>query len=126
MKWLVVLCAVVVVAYAQEKYTDKYDNMNVDEILNNERLLNGYASCLLDKGPCTPEGTELKAHMIEAIETGCAKCTEKQEKTAAKIIKKLATEHLDIWKEFTAKYDPTGKWQNEYRERAKENGFELP
>lgn len=42
------------------KYTTKYDNIDVDRILSSKRLLQNYMNCLLDKGPCTAEGKELK------------------------------------------------------------------
>jgi hypothetical protein len=43
-----------------EKYTTKYDNINIDEILASDRLVENYVKCLLDKGRCSPEGSELK------------------------------------------------------------------
>lgn len=43
-----------------EQYTDRYDEINIEEILGNKRLLTGYVKCLLDTGRCTPEGKELK------------------------------------------------------------------
>lgn len=43
------------------KYTTKYDNIDIDRILVSQRLLRNYVNCLLDKGPCTPEGKELKS-----------------------------------------------------------------
>lgn len=46
---------------ANTKYTTKYDNINLDEILNSSRLLDNYCKCLLDLGRCTPEGKELKS-----------------------------------------------------------------
>lgn len=45
---------------APQKYTSKYDDINLDEILSNRRLLVPYVHCILDKGKCTPEGKELK------------------------------------------------------------------
>jgi hypothetical protein len=39
----------------------RWDYINVDEILSSDRLVNNYVKCLLDKGPCTPDGTELKS-----------------------------------------------------------------
>jgi hypothetical protein len=42
------------------KYTTKYDNINVDDILASDRLVDNYAKCLLETGKCTPEGSELK------------------------------------------------------------------
>jgi hypothetical protein len=43
-----------------DKYTTRYDNIDVDEILASERLLDNYFKCLMDRGRCTAEGTELK------------------------------------------------------------------
>lgn len=57
---LVFVLSIAAVALAQDKYTTRFDNVNIDEILNNRRLLKGYANCLLDKGPCSPDGAELK------------------------------------------------------------------
>lgn len=41
---------------SRETYSDKYDNVNVDLILKSERLLNRYMACILDEGPCSPDG----------------------------------------------------------------------
>lgn len=43
-----------------ETYDNKYDNIDIDEILQSERLLTNYIKCLGDKGPCTPDGKLLK------------------------------------------------------------------
>lgn len=42
-------------------YTTKYDNIDLDEIIHNDRLLKNYVDCLLEKGRCTPDGLELKS-----------------------------------------------------------------
>jgi hypothetical protein len=44
-----------------EKYTTRYDSINVDEILDSDRLRDNYVNCVLEKGKCTPEGTELRS-----------------------------------------------------------------
>lgn len=51
----------IVACFADEKYTTKYDNVDLDEIIGNKRLLKNYVNCLLDKGNCTPDGQELKS-----------------------------------------------------------------
>jgi hypothetical protein len=43
-----------------EKYTTKYDNNNVEIFSASNRLMKHYFKCLMDIGPCTPAGTELK------------------------------------------------------------------
>lgn len=42
-------------------YTTKYDNFDVDSVLNNQRLLRNYMKCILGEGQCTKEGTEVKS-----------------------------------------------------------------
>jgi hypothetical protein len=44
-----------------EKYTTKYDNVDLEEILKSDRLLKNYVNCLLDKGKCSPDGQELRS-----------------------------------------------------------------
>lgn len=61
---VVVVLSVVALAVAQNKYTSKYDNVNIDMILANDRVLNNYIKCLMEEGPCTPEGRELKSKKI--------------------------------------------------------------
>lgn len=65
MKVFVVLFAAAVVAVAiakpADKYTTKYDNVDLDEIIKNDRLMYNYVKCLLDKGNCSPDGAELKS-----------------------------------------------------------------
>lgn len=38
----------------------RYDNLDVEQILSNDRVLSSYINCLLEKGPCTPELRELR------------------------------------------------------------------
>jgi hypothetical protein len=44
-----------------DKYTTRYDNLDVNGILKSERLLRNYFNCVMDRGPCTREGLELKS-----------------------------------------------------------------
>ena len=69
------VCMFIALASAlPQKYTTKYDNINLDDILRSERLLNNYFNCLMDKGKCTPDGNELKRTLPDALKTGCKKC----------------------------------------------------
>lgn len=68
-----VLCVLSVVS-AQEKYTTKYDGVNLEEILKSDRLFNNYYKCLMDTGRCTPDGNELKRTLPDALKTDCSKC----------------------------------------------------
>lgn len=63
------LATIIAVALAlpQNRYTTKYDNIDVDKILGNDRILTSYIKCLQDKGACTAEGRELKGNYITLI-----------------------------------------------------------
>lgn len=58
---LLSLASLLVLAITAEKYSGKYDNMDVDRILQNNRVLTNYIRCLMDEGPCTAEGRELRS-----------------------------------------------------------------
>lgn len=60
--FLLVFSIVVAVSYSDDgKYTTKYDNIDLDEILKSDRLLKNYFECVMDRGNCTPDGAELKS-----------------------------------------------------------------
>lgn len=57
-----------------KSYTNKFDNFDIDSVLNNNRILTSYIKCLLDEGNCTNEGRELKSksnlHIITILARG--------------------------------------------------------
>ncbi|KAG8234029.1 hypothetical protein J437_LFUL013197 [Ladona fulva] len=56
-------------------YTTRFDYVNVDSFLSNSRLVNSYLACIMDKGPCTKEGNELKGHYGYLLFTLAARLT---------------------------------------------------
>ncbi|KAM0728452.1 putative odorant-binding protein A10 [Formica fusca] len=76
---LIVTCIVLVAHAADEKYSTKYDNIDVDAVLANPRLRNQYVSCVMGTSACiTGSARFLKEKFAEAFVTRCSKCTEKQ------------------------------------------------
>lgn len=59
-----VVASLVYCTFAEEKYTTKFDNFDVDKVLNNNRILTSYIKCLLDEGNCTNEGRELRSESL--------------------------------------------------------------
>nr|QGH51247.1 putative chemosensory protein 4 [Conopomorpha sinensis] len=121
MKLLIVLSCMAVAAYARpdSTYTDKYDQVNLDEILSNPRLRIPYIKCLLDQGKCSPEGKELKAHISEAMSNKCGKCTAKQREGSRVVIGYIINHEPEYWQQLTAKYDPERKYVKEYENELK-------
>ncbi|KAF4529196.1 hypothetical protein B566_EDAN011442 [Ephemera danica] len=62
---LVLVSVALSLAVPQESYTTKWDNINVEEILTSDRLLKNYMNCVVDKGKCTPDASELQ-HMTRS------------------------------------------------------------
>lgn len=44
-------------------YDTKYDSIDLNELLKNDRLRKNYVKCLLNEGPCTPDGQELRSNI---------------------------------------------------------------
>nr|USF20786.1 chemosensory protein [Lasioderma serricorne] len=96
-------------------YPTKYDNIDIDMILQNKRLFNNYVKCLLDQGRCNEEGQTLKNVIPEALTTNCAKCNDKQRETVKKVIKFLIEKRKSDWDALIAKYDPDGTYYKNYK-----------
>ncbi|XP_072942433.1 ejaculatory bulb-specific protein 3-like [Epargyreus clarus] len=95
-------------------YTSKYDGVNLDEILASERLLNGYVNCLLDNGPCTPDGKELKNNLPDAIDNDCKKCTDRQREGADKVMHYIIDHRPGDWTKLEIKYNSDGSYKQKY------------
>nr|WPO56420.1 chemosensory protein [Leucinodes orbonalis] len=96
-------------------YDEKYDKIDVDKILGDEAMFNGYLNCLLDKGPCELEyATDYRKLLPEVIATACAKCTPIQKTSVRKTVKAITERKPEEFKEFIAKYDPEHKHEKEF------------
>nr|AIX97841.1 chemosensory protein [Cnaphalocrocis medinalis] len=126
MKVVLVLFAVIAVALsAKTTYTSKFDNIDVDNILNNKRLLEGYVKCLMGTGKCTSEGNELKEKLPEALATECEKCTPAQKEKSEKIIRFLVNNRRELWDQLAVKYDPKDEYRQKYLDQAKAKGIDV-
>ncbi|KXJ74798.1 hypothetical protein RP20_CCG012930 [Aedes albopictus] len=127
MKFFVVALALIAVVAAQDEsmYTTKFDNINLDEILQSDRLFKNYYNCLTDAGPCTPEGNELKRVLPDALETNCAKCSQKQRDAGTRAIKYMTESRPEEWKVLRARFDPENKYVSQYLADAEKEGIKL-
>lgn len=110
---------------AEDKYTTKYDNIDLDTILASDRLLKNYVNCLLEKGSCTPDGKELKETLPDALATECNKCSEKQKKGTEKVVRYLVNKKPETWEQLKKKYDPTGQFTTKYVDDAHKQGINV-
>nr|ALG36157.1 chemosensory protein 4 [Sclerodermus sp. MQW-2015] len=74
-------------SFAEEMYSDKYDNIAIEDILNNDKVREEYYNCFMDTGPCvTEDAAYFKGNFVEAMATQCKKCTQKQQENFEKVI----------------------------------------
>lgn len=114
-------------------YETKYDDVDLDELLKNDRLRHAYVKCLLGEGPCTPDGQELKSKwsykvissllsiqlwttdaLPDAIQSDCSKCTEKQKIGADKVTHYLIDNKPDEWEKLADKFDKDDEYKTKY------------
>lgn len=65
---MVLLLGIVSSVVMAQTYPKNYDQVNIETVLNNDRVLTNYIKCLLEKGACTREGRELKSkYLLQAL-----------------------------------------------------------
>uniref|UniRef100_A0A1D1YN26 Ejaculatory bulb-specific protein 3 n=1 Tax=Anthurium amnicola TaxID=1678845 RepID=A0A1D1YN26_9ARAE len=108
---LAALAAVLALAAAKpQPQPGKLDSVDVDAVLKNKRLFDNYVKCIMDKAPCSVEGTELKQRLPKDLQSKCADCTPNDKTRARKVVTYLKNERKDVWEGFKAKFDPDNKW----------------
>lgn len=112
-------------ARPDDKYTTKYDSIDLEQILKSDRLFKNYFNCLMDAGKCTPDGSELKRLLPDALKTDCAKCSERQRNGTDRVITYLIEKKPAQWKQLQEKYDPENIYVNKYRTEAEKRGLNV-
>nr|SAJ59015.1 putative chemosensory protein [Triatoma brasiliensis] len=108
------------------KYTTKYDNIDLDEILNNDRIYEKYFLCLKGEGKCTPDGRELKVALPDALKTRCVKCSEKQRAGTEKVLRFILDKKPNDYLVLEKIYDPDRMYRVMYKEDAEKLGLKFP
>ncbi|XP_057338191.1 allergen Tha p 1-like [Microplitis mediator] len=105
-------------------YSTKYDNIDINSVIKNERLLNNYVGCLMDEKPCTPDGAELKKNLPDALASECASCSPAQKNIANVMYHHLIDNRPDLWSKLETKYDPSGGYRIRYLNQNQNEGNE--
>nr|QKK82661.1 chemosensory protein [Histia rhodope] len=118
--WSVLLGLIGLVAVTRAGlYSAKLDALDVHDVINNKRLLQGYIKCVLGKASCTSEGKELKANLKQALETRCDQCSDVHKEKLALVVGHIINEEEEYWKELVAVYDPEMKYSKLYEDDLK-------
>ncbi|XP_018313543.1 ejaculatory bulb-specific protein 3 [Mycetomoellerius zeteki] len=97
---LVLMC----ILAEEERYTDKYDNVDYRTALNNKTVRDSYYDCFMEIAPCqTPTQIALTSIFSEAHQTKCKKCTEKQKEIFSAVSDWYIKNNPDKWQLIVAK-----------------------
>nr|QNL15630.1 chemosensory protein [Procecidochares utilis] len=110
----------------QGTYDTRFDSIDLDEVLSQERLLRNYIKCLESTGPCTPDSKMLKEILPDAISTDCAKCSPKQKSGSAKVTHFLIDNRPEDWVRLEQIYDPQGNYRLAYLAEKMKDGTNKP
>lgn len=124
---IAILVTLAVVAARPETYTSRFDNIDIDRILNTKRLFDSYFKCLLEEpgAKCTPDGKELKRLLPDALRTNCEKCTAKQRDGTDRVLRFIVQNKPTEWEQLKAKYDPNDIYIQKYRDSAAARGITI-
>ncbi|XP_063239026.1 uncharacterized protein LOC134540298 [Bacillus rossius redtenbacheri] len=98
----------------EDKYTTRYDSIDIEAILRSDRLLNSYVTCVLTGRACSPEGKLLRELLPDALQTDCAKCSDVQKKQAGKVLAHLLQFKRPVFDKLMAQFDPDGSFRKRY------------
>ncbi|KAG5308016.1 PEB3 protein, partial [Acromyrmex insinuator] len=100
----IIAVALACVFAEEEFYSDRYDDININEILANEKLRTQYYNCFLGTAPCKTADAKFFAGVIgEAMQTQCKKCTEKQKNLLDILIDWYTKNKPEEWEAFIKK-----------------------
>ncbi|VVC26970.1 Insect odorant-binding protein A10/Ejaculatory bulb-specific protein 3 [Cinara cedri] len=102
-------------------YPTRYDYMDVDAVMSNERMIKMLFNCVMGRGRCTREGLELKRIIPDAIQTECAKCNEQQKKQAGRVLAYLLNKKPDLFQMLIKRFDPDDIHLRKYMADENEN-----
>ncbi|XP_014292421.1 ejaculatory bulb-specific protein 3 [Halyomorpha halys] len=118
------LCLVYLLTLAMSVPT-RYENINIDQVLNNSRLYKKYFECLANIGKCNKDGRELKEMLPEALASNCEKCDERIKQGAEKVLKFMIENKPDDFSVLEKIYDPDGAYRKKYSSEAEKRGVKF-
>ncbi|XP_022183152.1 putative odorant-binding protein A10 [Myzus persicae] len=95
-------------------YMKRFDKLNVEQVLNNDRVLASHLKCFLNEGPCVQQSRDLKRVIPVIANNGCNGCTERQMTTIKKSLNFLRTKKPVEWARLVNIYDPSGTKLNKF------------
>ncbi|XP_018321503.1 ejaculatory bulb-specific protein 3-like [Agrilus planipennis] len=98
--------AVLTTIFAQHDIIARLQSINLDEVVNNDRLFNNFYKCLTDEGRCSKDAKSVKNLTIEIVKTKCSQCTDDEKSLIKKSLDLVKKRRPEQFKILSVKYDP--------------------
>uniref|UniRef100_T1H9C9 Insect pheromone-binding family n=1 Tax=Rhodnius prolixus TaxID=13249 RepID=T1H9C9_RHOPR len=85
--------------------------IQVEDVLNNKRILNKYLGCLLKRTVCAPEARDFRILLPSILRAPCTNCTERQRTSLKKVFGHVHELHPNEWQQIMSMYDPKSEHQ---------------
>ncbi|KAF5299913.1 hypothetical protein FQR65_LT09308 [Abscondita terminalis] len=115
-----------VVCVHSDTYTDEFDNIDIDEILGNKRLVDNYLHCARTGQKCTPDGQKARELIPDALKTKCVKCTDVQKEKVQKILEWAIQNRPDDFLDLENQFDPEHVYRAQYADELNARNIVLP
>nr|XP_014288837.1 putative odorant-binding protein A10 isoform X2 [Halyomorpha halys] len=100
----------------EDIYKKIFDDVDIDGILNNDRILDTYLRCFFNSGPCSNLADTIRGKIPEVFSTVCGLCTEKQKGLFKHSLDIFIPKRPDDWKHILEIYDPDGSYWPKIKE----------
>ncbi|KAF5301378.1 hypothetical protein FQA39_LY10776 [Lamprigera yunnana] len=118
--------ALVAVKLAHPQFTDEFDNVDIDEILGNQRLVNNYLNCIKTGKKCTADGLKARELIPQVLQSKCDECSQSHKDKALKILEWTIKNRSDDFLDIEAEFDSAREFRNQFDEDLKQRGINLP
>nr|AGZ04914.1 chemosensory protein 4 [Sogatella furcifera] len=97
----------------ERKALYRLEYIDIEKVLDNNRMLTNFIRCFLRKGPCSPEARDFRKLLPKLAKTMCSDCSPRQRFIIKKVFKHLMEERPKEWELLMDRFDP----QRKYAER---------
>ncbi|XP_063366726.1 allergen Tha p 1-like [Cydia amplana] len=86
-------------AHLAYSYDEKYDRIEIENIVANEDIHKAVNDCILGRVDCGPYWDEVRELAAEIAVDRCAHCTERQKVVVGTYISATKSKYPDIWRQ---------------------------
>ncbi|XP_060835454.1 putative odorant-binding protein A10 [Rhopalosiphum padi] len=104
-----------------KRYMSIMEKINIDQMLNNTRLMSNNVKCFLNEGPCTAHFREMKKIVPMLVKDSCSSCTKEQKIMMKKAIDAIKARRPNEYEQLSKLYDPEGKYEKKFLENLNES-----